>query len=148
MLKNETGSLRQTTTPQAVSTSQNKVLDNLTTLDQIIGSTGFIYALVSPAVWEGWAQSQPNTSSSFLPHVVLSTTWSSTLSPRARHTSSSYTSGASDTHLQKLPIDKLNGRAVTLEGVRRLFDLIKPNDPRFAHAFYEGFLDVPFCRKS
>jgi hypothetical protein len=34
--------------PQAASTSQNKVLNNLTTLDQTIGSTGFIYALVSP----------------------------------------------------------------------------------------------------
>lgn len=40
--------------------------------------------------------------------------------------------------LEKLPTDKLNERVVTPEGVPRLFDLIKPKDPRFASAFYKG----------
>ena len=40
--------------------------------------------------------------------------------------------------LEKLPTDKLNERVVTPEGVPRLFDLIKPKEPRFAAAFYKG----------
>lgn len=40
--------------------------------------------------------------------------------------------------LEKLPTDRLNERVVTPEGVPRLFDLIKPKDPRFASAFYKG----------
>ncbi|OJA10133.1 hypothetical protein AZE42_09734 [Rhizopogon vesiculosus] len=52
MLKNKAGSLRQVadgaTASKAASISQNKVLDNLIALDKTIGSTGFIYALISP----------------------------------------------------------------------------------------------------
>ena len=40
--------------------------------------------------------------------------------------------------LEKLPTDKLNERVVTPEGVPRLFDLIKPKDPRFAPAFLKA----------
>jgi structural maintenance of chromosome 4 len=61
---------------------------------------------------------------------------------------SSCASRTPDACLEKLSTDKLNERAVTLEGITRLFDLIKPNDPRFAHALYKGFLDVLCCGKS
>jgi structural maintenance of chromosome 4 len=59
--------------------------------------------------------------------------------PKDNHASSSCASRTSDTRLLKPSTDKLNERAVTLEGVPRLFDLIMPNDPRFAPAFYKGF---------
>jgi structural maintenance of chromosome 4 len=60
-------------------------------------------------------------------------------SPKVNHASSSCKSRPSDTRLEKLSTDTFNERAVTLEGVPRLFDLIMPNDPRFAPAFYKGF---------
>lgn len=43
--------------------------------------------------------------------------------------------------LEKLPVRDL-GRIETPEGVPRLFDLIKPKDPRFAPAFYKGLFNT------
>ncbi|OAX33539.1 hypothetical protein K503DRAFT_869495 [Rhizopogon vinicolor AM-OR11-026] len=139
-LRNKAGSLRQKAdearASQAASTSQNKVLDSLTKLKQTGRIDGFHGRLGSLGTIPDKYDVAVSTACGALNNMVVDTVTQGQACIEFLRKQN--IGRASFMVLEKLPTDKLNERVVTPEGVPRLFDLIKPKDPRFAAAFYKG----------
>ncbi|KAG2337616.1 hypothetical protein BDR05DRAFT_970038 [Suillus weaverae] len=139
-LRSKAGSLRQKAeeakASQAASTSQNKVLDSLTKLKQTGRIDGFHGRLGSLGTIPDKYDVAVSTACSALNNMVVDTVAQGQACIEFLRKQN--IGRASFMVLEKLPTDRLNERVVTPEGVPRLFDLIKPKDPRFASAFYKG----------
>ncbi|KAG0697734.1 RecF/RecN/SMC N terminal domain-containing protein [Suillus ampliporus] len=139
-LRAKAGSLRQRTdeakASQAASTSQNKVLDSLTKLKQTGRIDGFHGRLGSLGTIPDKYDIAVSTACGALNNMVVDTVAQGQACIEFLRKQN--IGRASFMVLEKLPTDKLNERVVTPEGVPRLFDLIKPKDPRFASAFFKG----------
>ncbi|KAG1879662.1 RecF/RecN/SMC N terminal domain-containing protein [Suillus tomentosus] len=139
-LRSKAGSLRQKAeearASQAASTSQNKVLDSLTKLKQTGRIDGFHGRLGSLGTIPDKYDIAVSTACGALNNMVVDTVAQGQACIEFLRKQN--IGRASFMVLEKLPTDKLNERVVTPEGVPRLFDLIKPKDPRFASAFYKG----------
>ncbi|KAG2364796.1 RecF/RecN/SMC N terminal domain-containing protein [Suillus spraguei] len=139
-LRSKAGSLRQKAeearASQAASTSQNRVLDSLTKLKQTGRIDGFHGRLGSLGTIPDKYDIAVSTACGALNNMVVDTVAQGQACIEFLRKQS--IGRASFMVLEKLPTDRLNEHVVTPEGVPRLFDLIKPKDPRFASAFYKG----------
>ncbi|KAG1748816.1 hypothetical protein EDD22DRAFT_981854 [Suillus occidentalis] len=139
-LRSKAASLRQKAeearASQAASTSQNRVLDSLTKLKQTGRIDGFHGRLGSLGTIPDKYDIAVSTACGALNNMVVDTVAQGQACIEFLRKQN--IGRASFMVLEKLPTDKLNERVVTPEGVPRLFDLIKPKDPRFASAFYKG----------
>ncbi|KAF8844243.1 RecF/RecN/SMC protein [Paxillus ammoniavirescens] len=139
-LRAKASSLRQRTdeakASQAASTSQNKVLDHLTRLKQTGRIDGFHGRLGSLGTIPDKYDVAISTACGALHNMVVDTV--SQGQACINFLRSQNVGRASFMVLEKLATDRLNERVQTPENVPRLFDLIKPKDPRFAAAFYKA----------
>ncbi|KAG2746768.1 hypothetical protein P692DRAFT_201933204 [Suillus brevipes Sb2] len=139
-LRSKATSLRQKAeearASQAASTSQNRVLDSLTKLKQTGRIDGFHGRLGSLGTIPDKYDIAVSTACGALNNMVVDTVTQGQACIEFLRKQN--IGRASFMVLEKLPTDRLNERVVTPEGVPRLFDLIKPKDPRFASAFYKG----------
>ncbi|KAG1859796.1 RecF/RecN/SMC [Suillus subluteus] len=139
-LRSKASSLRQKSeearASQAASTSQNRVLDSLTKLKQTGRIDGFHGRLGSLGTIPDKYDVAVSTACGSLNNMVVDTVAQGQACIEFLRKQN--IGRASFMVLEKLPTDRLNEHVVTPEGVPRLFDLIKPKDPRFASAFYKG----------
>ncbi|KAF9225187.1 RecF/RecN/SMC protein [Gyrodon lividus] len=139
-LRAKASSLRQRTdeakASQAASTSQNKVLDHLTRLKQTGRIDGFHGRLGSLGTIPDKYDVAVSTACGALHNMVVDTVSQGQACINLLR--SQNVGRASFMVLEKLATDKLHERVQTPENVPRLFDLIKPRDPKFAPAFYKA----------
>ncbi|KAG1842247.1 RecF/RecN/SMC N terminal domain-containing protein [Suillus subalutaceus] len=139
-LRSKASSLRQKSeearASQAASTSQNRVLDSLTKLKQTGRIDGFHGRLGSLGTIPDKYDVAVSTACGSLNNMVVDTVAQGQACIEFLRKQN--IGRASFMVLEKLPTDRLNEHVVAPEGVPRLFDLIKPRDPRFASAFYKG----------
>ncbi|KAN0100061.1 RecF/RecN/SMC [Tylopilus felleus] len=136
-LRGKASSLRQRTeeakASQAASTSQNKVLDHLMRLKQTGRIDGFHGRLGSLGTIPDKYDVAISTACGALHNMVVDTVAQGQACInflRAQNVGR-----ASFMVLEKLPTDRINERIQTPENVPRLYDLIKPKDPKFLPAF-------------
>ncbi|KIJ66611.1 hypothetical protein HYDPIDRAFT_26944 [Hydnomerulius pinastri MD-312] len=140
-LRSKASSMRQRVdeakSNQAVSTSQNKVLDHLTRLKQTGRIDGFHGRLGSLGTIPDKYDVAVSTACGALHNMVVDTVAQGQAC--INFLRSQNVGRASFMILEKLSSSaSLNERVQTPENVPRLFDLIKPKDPKFAPAFYKA----------
>ncbi|KAH7886361.1 RecF/RecN/SMC N terminal domain-containing protein [Phlebopus sp. FC_14] len=139
-LRTKASSLRQRVdeakASQAASTSQSKVLDHLTRLKQTGRIDGFHGRLGSLGTIPDKYDVAVSTACGALNNMVVDTVAQGQACINFLRTQN--VGRASFMVLEKLSSDRINERVSTPENVPRLFDLIKPKDPKFAPAFYKG----------
>lgn len=120
---------------QAASTSQNKVLDTLTRLKNTGRISGFHGRLGSLGTIPDEYDVAVSTAGGSLNNLVVDTV-------EQGQTCIEYLRKQNAGRASFLVLEKLSPRGMdriqTPENVPRLFDLIKPKDPRFAPAFYKA----------
>ncbi|KAI9444561.1 RecF/RecN/SMC [Lactarius indigo] len=125
---------------QAASTSQNKVLDSLTRLRNSGRVNGFHGRLGSLGTIPDKYDVAITTACGSLNNMVVDTVQQGQAC--IEYLRKQNVGRANFLVLEK--IDETNGmRSIqTPENVPRLFDLVKPKEPRFAHAFYKALRDT------
>ncbi|KAF8129892.1 RecF/RecN/SMC [Boletus edulis] len=139
-LRGKVSSLRQRTeeakSSQAASTSQNKVLDHLTRLKQTGRIDGFHGRLGSLGTIPDKYDVAISTACGALHNMVVDTVAQGQAC--INFLRSQNVGRASFMVLEKLSTERVNERIQTPENVPRLYDLIKPKDPKFLPAFYKA----------
>ncbi|KAH9032973.1 SMCs flexible hinge [Lactarius pseudohatsudake] len=143
-LRAQASSTRQrvedTKASQAASTSQNKVLDSLTRLRNSGRVSGFHGRLGSLGTIPDKYDVAITTACGSLNNMVVDTVQQGQAC--IEYLRKQNVGRANFLVLEK--IDETNGMKTirTPENVPRLFDLVEPKEPRFAHAFYEALRDT------